>query len=245
MSWKKVISLILACCTIFSVKLSIAAQKEFPDWDQGVYAEINRRHGEEAAQRMIDVVQFIKVHLNDPIEMQLEAVNDYMNEMTWIADSELWKQSDYWATPFETITTFGGDCEDIAIAKYLVLLLLGVPDEHMGFAHVITSEKEHHMVLLYRASENDRVLILDNKDPDVKTAQDRPDLIGVYIFTNDGTVFTIKDEGDARRSVKDTLEDKRLEKWQTAKARSRENTESYIPFNDGKPLAPDWLREYK
>ena len=245
MYWLKIISLILVCCTIYSVEILNASQKEFPDWDQGVYAEINRRHGEKAAQRMIDVVQFVKVHLNDPVELQLEAVNDYLNEMTWIADSELWKQPDYWATPFETITTFGGDCEDIAIAKYLVLLLLGVPDEHLGFAHVITSEKEHHMVLLYKASENQSALVLDNKDPDVKTAQERPDLIGVYIFRNDGTVLTIKDEGDARRTVKDTLENKRLEKWQTAKARSRENTKSYIPFNGGKPLAPDWLREYK
>ena len=243
--WLTVAVLLLAVQLTCFAPPPAAAQGEFPDWDQGVYAEINRRHGEKAAQRMMDVVQFVKVHLNDSVEEQLEAVNDYMNEMTWIADSELWKQPDYWATPFETITTFGGDCEDIAIAKYLVLLLLGVPDEHMGFAHVITSEKEHHMVLLYRASENDSVLILDNKDADVKTAQDRPDLIGVYIFRNDGTVITIKDEGDARRSVKETLEGKRLEKWQTAKARSRENTESYIPFNDGKPLAPDWLKEYK
>lgn len=242
--WLTVAALLLVVGSSYIAAPLTAAQREFPDWDQGVYAEINRRHGEQAAQRMIDVVQFVKVHLNDPVEVQLEAVNDYMNEMTWIADSELWKQPDYWATPFETITTFGGDCEDIAIAKYLVLLLLGVPDEHMGFAHVITSEKEHHMVLLYRASENDSVLILDNKDADVKAAKERPDLIGVYIFRNDGTVFTIKDEGDARRSVKDTLENKRLEKWQTAKARSRENTKSYIPFNGGKPLAPDWLREY-
>lgn len=92
---------------------------------------------------MRDVYQFIVVHLNEPVETQLEAVNDYMNDLTWIADSELWTQSDYWARPFETITAFEGDCEDIAIAKYLVLLLLGVPDEHLGFAHVITAKKEH------------------------------------------------------------------------------------------------------
>lgn len=221
--------------------LSAAEKREFPDWDQGVYAEINKRHGEEAAKRMIDVIQFIKVHLNDPVETQLEEVNDYMNEMTWIADSELWKQPDYWATPFETITTFGGDCEDIAIAKYLVLRLMGVPDEHLGFSHVITSKKEHHMVLLYRDTENDLTMILDNQHQDVKSAKDRPDLLAVYIFQNDGTVYTIKDEGDAKRSVKSKIENKRLEKWITAKERSAKNTESFIPFNGGRPLAPDWI----
>lgn len=240
-----VTSLLLAFCIFCLVGLSAAAEREFPDWDQGVYAEINKRHGEEAARRMIDVVQLIKVHLNDPVETQLEEVNEYMNQMTWIADSELWKQPDYWATPFETITTFGGDCEDIAIAKYLVLRLMGVPDEHLGFAHVITADKEHHMVLLYRASENESALVLDNKDPDIKTAQERPDLLAVYVFRNDGTTFTIKDEGDAKRSVKAKLENKRLEKWLTAKDRSRENAESYKPFNGGRPLAPNWLKESK
>ncbi len=48
-----------------------------------MYDEINRRHGEEAVQRMIDVVKFIKVRLNDHVDEQLEAVNnDYMNEIT-------------------------------------------------------------------------------------------------------------------------------------------------------------------
>ena len=234
-------SLILAAGILVVQNLSAAGKKEFPDWDQGVYAEINKRHGEDAARRMIDVVQFIKVHLNDPVETQLEEVNDYMNEMTWIADSELWKQPDYWATPFETITTFGGDCEDIAIAKYLVLRLMGVPDEHLGFSHVITSTKEHHMVLLYRDAEKDLTMILDNQHEDVKSAKDRPDLLAVYVFQNDGTVYTIKDEGDAKRSVKSKIENKRLEKWITAKDRSAKNTESFIPFNGGRPLAPDWI----
>jgi len=234
-------SLFLALNILVSQNISASEKKEFPDWDQGVYAEINKRHGEEAAKRMIDVVQFIKVHLHDPVEKQLEAVNDYMNEMTWIADSELWKQPDYWATPFETITTFGGDCEDIAIAKYLVLRLMGVDDNHLGFAHVITSKKEHHMVLLYADPEKDRTLILDNQHQDVKSAKDRPDLLGVYVFQNDGSVYTIKDDGNAKRSVKSKLENKRLEKWLTAKERSAKNTESLIPFNEGRPLAPDWI----
>lgn len=54
--------ILLAFCIFCLVGLSAAAEREFPDWDQGVYAEINKRHGEEAARRMIDVVQFIKVH---------------------------------------------------------------------------------------------------------------------------------------------------------------------------------------
>ena len=218
------------------------AEKQFPVWDEGVFGEIYKRHGEKAAARLRDVYQFMIVHLNDPVEQQLEAVNDYMNDLTWIADSDLWKQPDYWATPFETITTFGGDCEDIAIAKYAVLVMMGIPDDHMGFAHVVTTQNEHHMILVYQASEKEPAFILDNQNPDVKKAKERKDLIAVYVFQNNGKIFIIKDEGDAKRTVKATKENQRLQKWLTAKERSKSNTESFVAFNNGQSLIPDWAR---
>ncbi len=226
----------------------LAAKKEFPPWSEGVYAEVKRiidekqggNRGAMASARLRSMWQFISVHLHDPIEMKLEAVNDELNGLTWIADSDLWKKDDYWATPFETITTFGGDCEDIAIAKYAVLRLMAVPDEHLGFAHVVTKQGEHHMVLVYKSPDLDRALILDNQNPDVKPADERPDLIGVYIFQNDGTIYIIKDEGNAQRTIKSRQENKQLKKWLTVKERARANIESFIPFNDGKPLIPEW-----
>jgi len=221
-----------------------AEKREFPVWNEGVYAEINRRLGEKAAARIIDIIQFIKVHLNDPVEIQLEVVNDYMNEMDWIADRDLWKQEDYWATPFETITKFGGDCEDIAIAKYMVLRLMGIPDDKLGFAYVVTQQKENHMVMIYETSAGE-IMVLDNQFPEVKPAKKRPDLIAVYIFRNDGSVFLIKDKGNANRSLKTILKEKSLQKWLTAKKRYIKDTESYIPYNGGKPLAPDWVKPSK
>ena len=122
---------------------------------------------------------------------------------------------------------------------------MGVPDDNMGFAHVINSQGEHHMVLIYKASDQDESVILDNQHPEVRPASQRPDLTAVYVFQNDGTIFTIKDEGNAQRSLKETLKGKNIKKWTTAKERSRENTESFIPFNNGKPLAPDWLSDHK
>ena len=74
----------------------------------------------------------------------------------------------------------------IVIAKYLVLRLMGVPDAHLGFAHVLVSGNKHHMALVYQASENDPVVVLDNQHPDVKAARERSDLLAVYIFKNDG-----------------------------------------------------------
>lgn len=238
----KIAAIVLAALLTLSGTSVLQAQKEFPVWSEGLFAHIYTKYGEEASKRLREVYIFIKVHLNDPVEVQLEEVNEYLNGMTWIADSDLWKQPDYWATPFETITTFGGDCEDIAIAKYTVLRLMGVPDDHMGFAHVVTSTGEHHMVLLYQKSDQDDVLILDNQRPDIQPAPERKDLIGVYAFKNDGTLILIKDEGDAKRTVKSRQENRQLKKWLTAKERARENSKSLVAFNEGKPLQPDWTK---
>ncbi|THB76822.1 MAG: hypothetical protein D6B25_08850, partial [Desulfobulbaceae bacterium] len=180
---------------------SSSQKRSFPPWDEGVFAEVANRHGEQASARFRDVYYLIQVHLNDPVETQLEVVNDYMNELPWIADSELWKQPDYWATPFETVTTFGGDCEDIAIAKYAVLRLMGIPDDHLGFAHVLTKEQEHHMVLVYKHPDEVDSYILDNQHPRVAAAKKRADLKAIYAFKNDGTLYVIQDNGNANRKL--------------------------------------------
>lgn len=242
MKMKRAAVFLIALLTLSGTSV-LHAQKEFPVWSEGLFAHIYSKYGEDASKRLREVYIFIKVHLNDPVDVQLTEVNDYMNELTWIADSELWKQPDYWATPFETITTFGGDCEDIAIAKYTVLLLMGVPDDNLGFAHVVTASGEHHMVLLYQGAEQKESLILDNQRPDIQPASERTDLIGVYVFKNDGALFIIKDEGNAQRTVKSRKENHQLKKWLTAKERARNNTASLIQYNDGQPLGPDWVSE--
>lgn len=234
---------LVALITIFFSGIVAAQEKrEFPPWDEGVFAEVATRHGEQASMRLRDVYYLILVHLNDPVEEQLEAVNDYMNDLTWIADSELWKKEDYWATPFETLTTFGGDCEDIAIAKYAVLRTMGIADDQLAFAHVLTSTNENHMVLIYKQSADKEAVILDNQHKDVMPASKRPDLTAIYAFTNDNTVFVIKDHGNAKRELLAKKENNKLSKWLTAKERAAKNSKSYEEFNGGKPLAPSWAR---
>lgn len=50
---------------------------------------------------------------------KLQAVNDFFNRhIVFDDDLNIWRQSDYWATPLETIGRGRGDCEDFAIAKY-------------------------------------------------------------------------------------------------------------------------------
>ncbi|WP_136809005.1 transglutaminase-like cysteine peptidase [Desulfosediminicola flagellatus] len=226
---------IIAICTSLSF-----AEKRFPVWDEQVFAEVEKRHGLKASERIRDLYDLIRNNLNKNEMEQLEIVNDYMNGLQWIADSNLWKQEDYWATPFETMTTFGGDCEDIAIAKYTALRLMGFNDDSMGFAYVITAKKERHIVMVYKSAPDKESLILDNLHPDVVTAKERKDLMAVYAFKNNGDLFVIKDEGNGNRSVLAKKENSTLQKWLTVKKRARENTASYLPFNGGKPLIPEW-----
>lgn len=61
---------------------------------------------------------------------QIESVNRFFNQVSYIEDAENYGREDYWATPYELLAR-GGDCEDYAIAKYLTLRRLGVPDSHL------------------------------------------------------------------------------------------------------------------
>ena len=52
----------------------------------------------------------------------------------------------------------------------MLLRLMGIPDDKLGFAYVQTSSKERHMVLIYKEARNTTGLILDNQNPDVLSA---------------------------------------------------------------------------
>ena len=217
-------------------------KKEFVPWDDAVFAAVEERHGEAPSKRLRRVHDFIIANQFKSVAEKLELVNDYANSLPWIADPDIWKQPDYWATPFETLTTFGGDCEDIAIAKYVVLRLMGIPDDKLGFAYVQTSNKERHMVMIYKESPDIPAVILDNQHPDVVSAPKRRDLLAIYAFKNDGSFYLIADDGKNDRQVKVKVDHKKLAMWASAKERSRKNTAEYEKYNAGRPLIPDWIR---
>lgn len=95
-----------------------------------------------------------------------QRVNDLVNEQPYIIDSKNWGKSDYWETPVEFFTR-GGDCEDFAIAKYVSLRALGVPEDRMRVAIIHDEIKDipHAVLILY--TDNGPVL-LDNQIKDVR-----------------------------------------------------------------------------
>jgi predicted transglutaminase-like cysteine proteinase len=125
---------------------------------------------------------------------KVRRVNDFFNQrIQFEEDSEVWGQSDYWATPLETLVQKRGDCEDFAIAKYFTLLELGVPVSRLRLVYVKVSQdgmagaiSRAHMVLAYYPHQGSTPMVLDNLSADVVPASARPDLIPVFSFNTEG-----------------------------------------------------------
>lgn len=125
-------------------------------------------------------------------EAKLASSNRFFNAISYMRDSEHWKVEDYWATPVETVSSQGADCEDYAIGKYFSLKERGIPVGKLRIAYVRHLRlNEPHMVLVYYPQPDAEPLVLDNTDRELKPASKRPDLVPVYSF-NDDDVWTEK-----------------------------------------------------
>jgi predicted transglutaminase-like cysteine proteinase len=146
------------------------------------------RYGDEVARRVGEWRSMLPARQGPADLEKLESVNRYFNQrIRWVEDPVLWQQDDYWATLLETLAKEAGDCEDFAIAKYVSLLLAGVPEQQLRLTYVRMqrgpfTEPEAHMILAYYATPTSEPLILDNLDGEIKPASRRPDLTPVYAF---------------------------------------------------------------
>jgi predicted transglutaminase-like cysteine proteinase len=102
---------------------------------------------------------------------QLRQVNTEINRANYVADSDNWRTADYWATPFELFNR-GGDCEDFAIAKYMLLREMGIAASALHIAVGM-----HHAFLIVNTKEGP--VVLDNRQNSVRplTVRDQEDII--------------------------------------------------------------------
>ena len=125
---------------------------------------------------------------------KLRRVNEFFNRRIQFGDDQqIWGQSDYWATPMETLAKGAGDCEDFTIAKYFTLLYAGVANEQLRLVYVkvriggtASSLTQAHMILAYYPAPDAEPLILDNLITDIRPASRRPDLNPVFSFNSQG-----------------------------------------------------------
>jgi predicted transglutaminase-like cysteine proteinase len=81
------------------------------------------------------------------------------NAIDWGQDIFVWGEKDYWATPDELFERGAGDCEDVAIAKYLILKQFNIKTK---LAYVF-KDKQPHMVCLYHDGLKEIVLDFPEK----------------------------------------------------------------------------------
>lgn len=102
------------------------------------------------------LLQLEGMHLDD----QIIRINRFVNKFQYRSDHLVYGKSDYWASPLEFFK-YSGDCEDYAIAKYISLRLLGVPEERLRLAvvHDQIRDLAHAVLVVYK---DDTALVLDN-----------------------------------------------------------------------------------
>lgn len=152
------------------------------------------RYGSEAVKTLHAWQSLIRSSENTETLDNLKAVNQFFNQRIQFNDDQrIWNQLDYWATPLETMGRRQGDCEDFSIAKYVSLLLAGVPVEQLRMVYVKArvgsvenKMTQAHMVLAYYPTPNADPLILDNLEPKILPASQRKDLIPVFSFNSAG-----------------------------------------------------------
>ncbi|TQE99407.1 MAG: transglutaminase [Spiribacter salinus] len=182
-------------------------------------SELEQRFGAER----VPVVDELE-HMLEGIEElaprdRAEQINAFFNRhIRYEEDDRVWGRSDYWASPLEALGKGEGDCEDFAIAKYLLLRKAGIGNEQLRLIYVrarIGMGSQAHMVLGYYPEPNAEPLILDSLVRLIAPASLRPDLTPVFSFNSEGLWVG----GQARPADRAT---DRLSRWRDVLERSQE-----------------------
>jgi predicted transglutaminase-like cysteine proteinase len=151
---------------------------------------LSARYGTSATQRGTAWQSTLKTLDTKSVTEQLTGINRFFNQtIRWQSDEEIYGETDFWATPAETLGLGRGDCEDFTIAKYMSLRQLGVPADQLRLTYVklqmTGGRSQAHMVLAWYATPGSIPLILDNANAQILPASQRRDLRPVFSFTSD------------------------------------------------------------
>lgn len=160
-------------------------------FDPGHVAQLaQQRYGAKGARAITAWQQLLSQAAGATEVRQLEAVNQFWNQaLLGGEDITIWGQTDYWATPLESLVKGAGDCEDYVIGKYFSLLNLGMAPEKLRLVYVrakVGSQSVAHMVLGYYETPGAEPLVLDNLVDSIRRASQRPDLTPVFSFNAQG-----------------------------------------------------------
>ena len=99
------------------------------------------------------------------LRAKVEAVNSLVNRYPYTPSAANWNEPNHWETPFEFLAR-SGQCQDYAIAKFMLLRAAGVPNELLRVV-VLRDRRlalDHAVAVAY---VNGEALMLDNQIPEV------------------------------------------------------------------------------
>jgi predicted transglutaminase-like cysteine proteinase len=151
-----------------SQMLPVAFERADPMWktaQQAIDSTVSCMTSRDKACVTPTIAMLLEELTDTPLPFQLDVVNRWFNDMTYVSDETNWQTLDHWET-IEEFLVRGGDCEDFAIAKYGMLRALGISASHMRLLIVEDRRKrEVHAVLAVDTPTGTK--ILDNQLPDV------------------------------------------------------------------------------
>lgn len=118
------------------------------------------------------------------LRAKVEAANAAINRHPYVPSWVNWHESNHWETPFEFLRK-GGQCQDYAIAKYLLLRAAGVPEDRLRVVVVRDTKLglDHAVTVAYVDGE---ALILDNLRQAVVPASSIRDYQPYYSINEEG-----------------------------------------------------------
>jgi predicted transglutaminase-like cysteine proteinase len=137
---------------------SLSAFTKWTDMFDRFDAALNTNNGQKTMTEFKSQIDFLR---GLPMNKMVSGVNDIVNRIPYINDSNIYGKTDHWATPMEFINN-GGDCEDFAITKYVALRALGIPEERMRILVLQDLQKNIPHAVLVVYTDNGPVL-LDNQ----------------------------------------------------------------------------------
>jgi predicted transglutaminase-like cysteine proteinase len=115
---------------------------------------------------------------------KIAIANQAMNRIPYVPTAVNWHRSMYWETPFEFLR-HGGQCQDYAIAKYLLLRAAGVPAKQMRVVVLRDAaiDRDHAVLAVYVDGEP---MLLDNLRRDIFSASAAHDYHPYYSINEKG-----------------------------------------------------------
>ncbi len=137
----------------------------------------------EAARRFISMVDEARAHtglarvgtVNRSVNMAIRYTSDLIQHGV----------ADVWSSPLASLQTGRGDCEDYAIAKYVILREAGVPEEEMRIL-LVRDKKVHEDHAILEVRNAGSWIVLDNRNLALVSANELPRFTPLFALDNNG-----------------------------------------------------------